>query len=61
MFHRILFDNWVSLFPLVALITAGSVYATIFYRAIRMKPKQVDRFANLPFESETSVSSDESQ
>ena len=61
MFRRLLFEDWVSLFPLIALITAGSVYATIFYRAIRMKRPQIDRMASLPFESENSVSPDESQ
>lgn len=61
MFRRLLFEDWVSLFPLIALITAGSVYATIFYRAVRMKRAQIDRFARLPFESESSASSDESK
>jgi hypothetical protein len=59
MFRRLLFENWVSLFPLIALITAGSVYLTIFVRALRMKPKQIDRFAHLPFEAESSISHDE--
>ncbi|HSI08400.1 MAG: hypothetical protein ACAH89_14940 [Rariglobus sp.] len=61
MFRRLLFEDWVSLFPLIALITAGSVYATIFYRAIRMKRPQIDRMASLPFESEISISPDESK
>jgi len=61
MFRRLLFENWVSLFPLIAFITAGSVYATIFYRAVRMKRPQIDRMASLPFESETSISPDESR
>jgi hypothetical protein len=61
MFRRLLFEDWVSLFPLIALITAGSVYATIFYRAIRMKRTQIDRMAQLPFETEHSVSPDESK
>lgn len=61
MFRRLFFEDWVSLFPLIALITAGSVYLTIFIRALRMKPKQVDRFSQLPFESEASISPDESR
>lgn len=61
MFRRLLFEDWVSLFPLIALITAGSVYFAIFYRAVRMKPKQVDRFSHLPFEDEITVSTDESK
>lgn len=61
MFRRLLFENWISLFSLIAFITAASVYVTIFYRAIRMKRAQIDRFSNLPFESENSVSPDESR
>ena len=61
MFRRLLFENWVNLFPLIALITAGSVYFTIFYRALRMKKVQIARFAGLPFESETSIPADESK
>jgi len=61
MFRRLFFEDWVSLFPLIALITAGSVYATIFYRALRMKRAQIDHFASLPLETETSVTTDESK
>lgn len=61
MFRRLLFEDWVSLFPLIALITAGSVYVTIFYRALRMKRPQIERMAQLPFENENSVSTDESR
>ena len=61
MFRRLFFEDWVSLFPLIALITAASVYVTIFYRAVRMKRPQIDRMASLPFEAENSVSPDESK
>lgn len=60
MFRRLLFENWVSLFSLIAFITAASVYVTIFYRAIRMKRGQIERFSQLPFENETAAS-DESR
>lgn len=61
MFRRLLFENWISLFSLVAFVTAASVYVTIFYRAVRMKRAQIDRFSNLPFENESPVPSDESR
>ncbi len=61
MFRRLIFEDWVSLFPLIALITAGSVYATIFVRAVRMKRPQVDRLSSLPFETEIPASKDESR
>ena len=60
MFRRLLFENWVSLFSLIAFITAASVYLTIFYRALRMKRAQIDRFSSRPFDAETPVSHDES-
>lgn len=49
MFKRLLFDHWVAIFPLVAFITAASIYATISWCALRMKRTQVDQLANLPF------------
>lgn len=52
MFHRILFDDWVVIFPLVAFITAASVYATLTWRALRMRRPQVEHFASLPFNDE---------
>ena len=61
MFRRLLFENWVCVFPVIAFITAGSIYATIFYRAIRMKTSQIEHFSQLPFEPESTVSSNESK
>ncbi|MET0263791.1 MAG: hypothetical protein ABW223_12885 [Rariglobus sp.] len=55
MFRRLFFENWVSLFSLIAFITAASIYLTTFYRALLMKRPQIDRMSSLPFENETSV------
>ncbi len=49
MFKRLIFENWVAIFPLVAFVTAASVYLSITWRALRMKRAQIDQFANLPF------------
>ena len=54
MFRRLLLEDWMSVFTIIAFVTALSVYVTIFYRALRMRRAQVQRFAQLPFE-ETSV------
>lgn len=54
MFHRLIFDDWVVIFPLVAFITAVSVYATLTWRALRMRRSQLDHFARLPFNDEPS-------
>ncbi len=48
MFRRLIFENWVMIFPLVAFITASTIYFTITWRALRMKRSQIDQMANLP-------------
>jgi hypothetical protein len=53
MFRRLVFENTAALFTLAAFITAVSIYLTISWRALRMKRPQVERFANLPFETPT--------
>lgn len=53
MFRRLLLDDWMSIFTLVAFVTALSVYLTITYRALRMRRGQVERFAQLPFQDES--------
>ena len=54
MFKRLIFDDWVMIFPLVAFITAACVYACFAYFGLRMKRAQVDRLSHLPFNEETS-------
>ncbi len=49
MFHRLIFDDWVVVFPLVAFITATAVYVSLTWSAVRMRRGQIDHFANLPF------------
>jgi hypothetical protein len=55
MFKRIIFDDWVTIFPLVAFVTAGCVYGCFAYFGLRMKRSQTDYFAHLPFNEETST------
>jgi hypothetical protein len=52
MFRRLIFEDWVMIFPLVAFITASTIYVTITWRALRMKRPQIDRMAQLPFNSD---------
>ena len=61
MFQRLLFDDWVMIFPLVAFITAVAVFGMIVWRALRMRRSQIDHFANLPFANETSASLHETE
>ncbi len=51
MFRRLLFDHWVSIFTIIAFITSASIYAAFAWRALRMKRGQIDRLAQLPFDS----------
>jgi hypothetical protein len=50
MFRRLLFDHWVSIFPLISFVVSATVYFAISRQALRMKPEQVERQARLPFE-----------
>jgi len=53
MFPRLVFDHLALCCTLVAFVTSASIYFAFFWRALRMKPGQVKRFANLPFETDT--------
>lgn len=48
MFRRLLLENWMGIFTLIAFVTAVSVYASIAWRALRMPRPQRDRLAHLP-------------
>jgi uncharacterized membrane protein len=50
MFRRLVLEHWMSLFTLIAFATALSVYLSITWRALRMKPIQSERFARLPLD-----------
>ena len=52
MFHRIIYEDWQLIFPVVALAVASLVYLAAGWRAARMKLAESDRLANLPFENE---------
>jgi len=53
MFSRLIFDHLALICALVAFLTSASIYCAFFWRALRMPPGQVERFANLPFETNT--------
>jgi hypothetical protein len=52
MFHRIIYEEWQLIFPVVALAVASLVYVAAAWRATHMKPAESKRLANLPFENE---------
>jgi hypothetical protein len=51
MFRRLIFENWISIFTLVAFITSASVYVSFAWSACRMNQRQVQRLASMPLES----------
>lgn len=53
MFRRLVLENSAALFTIIAFVTAASIYVAFTWRALRMKPGQLARFENLPFETET--------
>ena len=50
MFHRIVYEDWQLIFPVVALLVASLVYAAAAWRSYQMKPSQADRLARLPLD-----------
>ena len=56
MFRRLVFENSAALFTISAFITAVSIYVAVAWHALRMKRPQLERFENLPFETETPAS-----
>lgn len=53
MFRRLVFEDSAVFFTIVAFITAVSIFAGCAWRALRMKPAQAERLAQLPFETAT--------
>ncbi|SDR75573.1 hypothetical protein [Opitutus sp. GAS368] len=52
MIHRIIYEDWQLVFPVIALAVASCIYLAAAWRATHMKPEQADRLARLPFENE---------
>lgn len=59
MFKRLILDDSAALYTIAAFSVAASIYAAVAWRALRMRRAQADRFANLPFETETPASQHE--
>ncbi len=59
MFQRMLLGDSAVLFTIAAFSVAFSIFATVAWRAIRMRPSQLEHFSHLPFETETPASKHE--
>jgi hypothetical protein len=53
MFKRIVFEDSAAIFTIVAFVTAVAIFVTIAWRALRMSRAQESRFADLPFNSDS--------
>ena len=53
MFQRLVFDHTVLTIALVAFLTSATIFVAFFWKAMRMQRPKVDRFAQLPFQTET--------
>jgi hypothetical protein len=53
MFRRLVFEDSAALFTIAAFVTAFTIFVVFTWRALRMKRRQVEHLANLPFETAT--------
>lgn len=53
MFRRLIFEDSAALFTITAFVTAVSIFVMVGWRALRMRRPQIERFAHLPFDTET--------
>jgi len=51
MLHRIIYEDWQLIFPVVALAVASSIFLAAAWRAAQMKSPEADRLAQLPFDN----------
>lgn len=54
MFKRLLLEEHTAACLTVAFVTAATIFFAFVWRALRMSRAQVDRFAHLPFATDTS-------
>lgn len=59
MFQRLILQDSAALYTIAAFSVAASIFIAVAWRALRMNPSQVDRFAQLPFETATPASQHE--
>jgi hypothetical protein len=55
MFKRLILEDSSVYYVVTAFITAATVFCTISWRALRMPPSQVDQFARLPLNDDSSL------
>jgi len=53
MFKRLILEDSAAIFVLTAFVTAATIFITISWRALRMPRSQVEKFAQLPFTTDS--------
>ena len=61
MFRRLALADSATIFSIVAFVTAAAIFLFIAWRALRMPRAQIDRFANLPFNSDSEAAHHDSK
>jgi hypothetical protein len=56
MLERLSLPNSTALFTIAAFAVAASIFLSVAWRALGMRRAQLDRFAQLPFETPTPAS-----
>lgn len=51
MFKRLIFEDYAAVCTIVSFFVVAAIFLSAIWRAIRMPRKQIDRMANLPFET----------
>lgn len=54
MFKRLILEDYSVLCTVVAFIVAATIFIATVWRALRMPRAQIERFAQLPFEADSS-------
>ncbi len=56
MFQRLILQDSAALYTIAAFAAATSIFCSVAWRALRMRRPQIERFAQLPFETPTPAS-----
>ena len=60
MFKRLIYEDWLSLIPIVSFVLTFGVFVFFFVRALRLGKKEADRMAHLPLSNGSATAGNES-
>lgn len=50
MFHRVIYENWTHVVPIISFVITAGVFLFVSIRAIRLPKERRDELARLPLE-----------